>query len=224
MKFRIGLDRFVRWESTTLKILGLVEIIFALTLLIPSLFAFYFGEDTLPFLIPVPFLLGLGSFQYVTSVQSHSFRTVNGLILVVMAWMLIFAICTLPYMLYGLGPIDAVFESVSGVTTTGMSVLGDLDVYPKSLLIWRSMTTWIGGMTVVLIFLYFLPMIGYGRGLFANEVPEHPNSLRRRPRPPNRSYSSTWFLALSTICSWLSAAWIWWRPSASCSRPYPQGA
>ena len=170
MKFRIGLDRFVRWESTTLKILGLVEIIFALTLLIPSLFALYFGEEVLPFLIPVPFLLGLGTFQYVTSVQSHSFRTVNGLILVVMAWMLIFAICTLPYIFYGLGPIDAVFESVSGVTTTGMSILGDLDNYPSSLLIWRSMTTWIGGMTVVLIFLYFLPMIGYGRGLFANEL------------------------------------------------------
>ena len=162
MKFRIGLDRFVRWESTTLKILGLVEIIFALTLLIPSLFALYFGEEVLPFLIPVPFLLGLGTFQYVTSVQSHSFRTVNGLILVVMAWMLIFAICTLPYIFYGLGPIDAVFESVSGVTTTGMSILGDLDNYPSSLLIWRSMTTWIGGMTVVLI--------GYGRGLFANEL------------------------------------------------------
>lgn len=162
--------RFARIESTTVLILGIVEIIFSLTLLIPAMFAFSFGEDPLPFLTPVPFLLVLGLIQYTVSVQSRSFRTVNGLLLVAAAWLVIFVICTIPYMLYGLSPLDAVFESVSGVTTTGMSVLGDLDAYPTSLLVWRSMTQWIGGITVVLIFLYFLPMIGYGRGLFANEL------------------------------------------------------
>lgn len=162
--------RFARIESTTLMILGLVEIIFSLTLLFPALFAVYYGNDPLPFLVPVPFLLVLGLVQYSISVQSRGFRTVNGLLLVAVAWLVIFAICTLPYILYGLDPLDAVFESVSGVTTTGMSILGDLNQYPISLLIWRSMTQWIGGITVVLIFLYFLPMIGYGRGLFANEL------------------------------------------------------
>ena len=162
--------RFARIESTTLMILGLVEIIFSLTLLIPAAFALYYGEDPLPFLIPVPFLLAFGLVQYSVSVQSRGFRTVNGLLLVALVWLIIFAICTLPYMIYGLDPMDAVFESVSGVTTTGMSVLGDLTQYPMSLLIWRSMTQWIGGITVVLIFLYFLPMVGYGRGLFANEL------------------------------------------------------
>lgn len=162
--------RFARIESTSVLILGVVEIIFALTLLIPAVFALSFGEDPLPFLLPVPFLLVLGLIQCTVSMQSRSFRTVNGLLLVAAAWLVIFAICTIPYMLYGLSPLDAVFESVSGVTTTGMSILGDLDAYPVSLLVWRSMTQWIGGITVVLIFLYFLPMIGYGRGLFANEL------------------------------------------------------
>ncbi|MDO5852469.1 MAG: TrkH family potassium uptake protein [Thermoplasmata archaeon] len=163
-------ERCIRWENTTVKILGLVEMMFALLLLVPAAFTLYYGEDPLPFLAPIPPLMVLGFLQYMTCIESKNFRTVNGIILVALVWMLMFAICTVPYILSGIAPVDAVFEAVSGVTTTGISALGEIDSLDTSLMIWRSMTQWIGGITVVIIFLYFLPMVGFGRSLFQNEL------------------------------------------------------
>ena len=166
MRFR---ERCVRWNSTTAKILGMVEALFAVLLLLPVAIAYAYGEDPMPFLVLIPPLFAVGMFQYLTCEDSKRFRTVNGILLVAMVWILMFAIATVPYILSGLSPIDAVFESVSGVTTTGLTIMGDLSRYSVSLLVWRSMTQWIGGIVVVLIFLYFLPMIGF-RGMFQNEL------------------------------------------------------
>lgn len=163
-------DRCVRWNSTTAKILGMVEILFAILLLLPTVIAFALGEDPMPFLTMIPPLFAIGLFQWLTCEDSKRFRTVNGLLLVAIVWILMFAIGTIPYVLSGIKPLDAVFESVSGVTTTGLTIMGDLTEHATSLLVWRSMTQWIGGIAVVLIFLYFLPMIGFGHGLFQNEL------------------------------------------------------
>ncbi len=163
-------ERCFRWNSTTARILGMVEMLFAVVLCFPTLVAFSCGEDPMPFLVLIPPLFAVGLFQYLTCEDSKGFRTVNGLLLVAMVWILMFVIGTVPYVLSGINPLDSVFESVSGVTTTGLSVMGDLTQHATSLLVWRSMTQWVGGIAVVLIFLYFLPMIGFGRGLFQNEL------------------------------------------------------
>ncbi|MFT0898289.1 TrkH family potassium uptake protein [Candidatus Methanoprimaticola sp. MG2] len=170
MNWKAFRRKCIRWENTTLKILGQVEMLFALVLLIPAAFALSFGEDVRPFLILTAPLFLIGFAQYMTCTESRTFRSVNGLLLVAMTWIIMFGICMVPYLLSGFKPIDALVESVSGITTTGLTVIGDLDLQPTSLLIWRSLTQWIGGITVVLIFLYFLPMVGYGRDLFHNEL------------------------------------------------------
>ncbi|MDO5861290.1 MAG: potassium transporter TrkG, partial [Thermoplasmata archaeon] len=169
-------DRFVRWENTTVRLLGLVEMMFAVLLLVPALIAVIYAEDPLPFLAPVVPLLLLGFLQYMTCTESRNFRTVNGIILVALVWVLMFAICSVPYLLSDIDPVNAIFESVSGVTTTGITAIGDLEYQDYSLLVWRSMTQWIGGITVVIIFLYFLPMVGFGRSLFQNELAGSDNS------------------------------------------------
>lgn len=170
MKWKNLRARTIRWENTTLKILGQVEMLFAVVLLIPAIFAVAYGEDPMPFLFPVPLLFAIGTVQYMTCTESKTFRAVNGILLVAITWALMFIICTVPYLLSGLDLLSAVFEAVSGITTTGSTVIGDLSLQPMSLLIWRALTQWIGGITVVLIFLYFLPTVGYGRGLFHNEL------------------------------------------------------
>ncbi len=148
----------------------MIAVIFSVTLLFPAMWAYIYGEDALPFLAPIAPLFLIGSFLYLTFGNTRNFKAVNGIVLIALAWVLMFAICSLPYLYYGVDPLNAVFEAVSGLTTTGMTVLGDIETYPMSLLIWRSLTQWIGGITVVLIFLYFLPVLGIGRGLFANEL------------------------------------------------------
>lgn len=166
----VRMNRFARWESTTVKILGSVEVLFAIILMFPLLVAVYYGEDTSPFITIIPALLIVGSLQYLLFKESKYFRAVNGLLMVGLSWVLVFALGMYPYVVAGMSPVDALFESVSGLTTTGATIMEDIESWPKSILIWRSMSQWVGGIAVIIIFMYVLPMFGMGRSIFANEL------------------------------------------------------
>jgi len=157
-------------HSTIVKVVGMMMFIMGLFLLFPVFYALFSGENVAPFLIPVPILIIAGGAFYLLFDQSRNFRTVHALTLVALVWMLLFIIGALPYMMCGLSPLDSFFESVSGFTTTGSTILNDVHAYPVSLMVWRSLTQWIGGLVVILIFMYILPMFGMGRSFFSNEL------------------------------------------------------
>ncbi len=93
---------------------------------------------------------------------------------VTLGWFAIPAFGAIPFILDGslLNPVDAFFESVSGFTTTGSSVLTDIEANSKALLYWRSLTQWLGGMGIIVLFIAILPQLGVGaRHLFRSEVP-----------------------------------------------------
>jgi trk system potassium uptake protein TrkH len=100
-------------------------------------------------------------------------RPRDGFLVVGIGWVAISAFGALPYVLGGtLGPVDAWFESVSGFTTTGSTVLTGLESQPRSLLLWRSFTQWVGGMGIILFTIAILPLLGIGgMQLFKAEVP-----------------------------------------------------
>lgn len=95
------------------------------------------------------------------------------LALVGVGWLLIAAYGGLPYLFSGtLSPVDAYFESMSGFTTTGATVLEDIEGTPKSLLFWRSFTHWLGGLGIILLLIIVLPFLGAGgKLLYRSEVP-----------------------------------------------------
>jgi len=98
----------------------------------------------------------------------------EGFLVVSGIWFLASALGALPYWLSGLIPsyLDAVFETVSGLTTTGASIITDVEVLPHSLLIWRSLTHWLGGMGIIVLFLVFLTNLGADAvNLFKAESP-----------------------------------------------------
>lgn len=97
----------------------------------------------------------------------------EGLALVGLGWLLIAAVGALPYVLSGtLAPVDAYFESMSGFTTTGSTVLRDIEAVDKSLLFWRALTHWLGGMGIIVLFIAVLPYLGAGgKQLFKTESP-----------------------------------------------------
>ena len=87
----------------------------------------------------------------------------EGLALVGVGWLLTAGIGALPYVMHGeLGAIDAYFESMSGFTTTGSTVLVDIEGTDKSILFWRSFTHWLGGMWIIVLFIAGLPYLGAG--------------------------------------------------------------
>ncbi len=167
---RIDFRDFAVWSSTTVKYLGSIELLLGICLLLPTGMAAILGEDYAPFLTPVPILITMGGLQFVLFRDSESFKPVNGLLLIALAWLTLFVIGTIPYALYGLPLLDSMFESVSGFTTTGASIIPDPTAMPVSLMVWRSFTQWVGGITVILVFMYMMPMVGIGRAVLINEL------------------------------------------------------
>ena len=97
----------------------------------------------------------------------------EGLALVGLGWLLTAGLGALPFILRGtLAPVDAYFESMSGFTTTGSTVLTDIEAVDKSILFWRSFTHWLGGMGIIVLFIAVLPYLGAGgKQLFKSESP-----------------------------------------------------
>ena len=94
--------------------------------------------------------------------QNTVFYAKEGFVAVALSWIALSLIGSLPFIITGYipNPVDALFETVSGFTTTGASILRDVEVLPKCLLFWRSFTHWIGGMGVLVFILTILPMSG----------------------------------------------------------------
>ncbi|MBI5014018.1 MAG: TrkH family potassium uptake protein [Deltaproteobacteria bacterium] len=108
----------------------------------------------------------------------------EGFAVVTLGWLLFGILGALPYRFAGSVPslVDAVFESLSGFTTTGATILTDVEALPRSLLLWRALTHWLGGMGIIVLSLAILPMLGVGgMQLFRAEVPG-PTADRLSPR------------------------------------------
>lgn len=77
--------------------------------------------------------------------------------IVLITWIFMFILGMIPFVYFGLSPIDALFESVSGITTTGATILSDFSLYPKTMFFWRSFSQWIGGLGILVLFTAILP-------------------------------------------------------------------
>ena len=98
-------------------------------------------------------------------------RRVEGLAIVSGAWLVIAWFASVPYLWNGLGPIDAMFESMSGLTTTGATVFRDFSPYGRGIFFWRGLTNWLGGMGVIALFVAILPRLAIGgREIFFAEA------------------------------------------------------
>ena len=119
------------------------------------------------------------------------------------SWIVMGVYCALPYILSGAiaSPVDALFESISGLTTTGASIVSDLDSIPRGIMLWRHMTQWLGGMGIIVLFVAALPAIGSGsHNLFRAEIPGGANFAKVTPRI-RQTARALWkiYLLLTTI-------------------------
>ena len=140
----------------------------------PIAAAVWFGDPLTPWFVSAGLTLALGV-PLATGVRSENVRIKprDGFFIVASAWILASLAGAVPYLALGaLGPVDALFESVAGFTTTGSTVLVDIEGTPRSLLLWRSLTQWLGGMGIVVFTIALMPVLGIGgMQLFRAEVP-----------------------------------------------------
>ncbi|GAA0758041.1 TrkH family potassium uptake protein [Clostridium sartagoforme] len=146
-----------------LKIIGNVLVYEALLLLLPFAIALtYSGEDANSFLITIAITLIVALVLRNIKIKDKSMYAKEGFLTVGLAWIAIAAFGALPFVISGSIPsyIDAFFETVSGFTTTGATILTEVESLPKGILFWRSLTHWIGGMGFLIFVLALVPTIG----------------------------------------------------------------
>ncbi len=136
--------------------LGRIMLVMAGLFLLPLLVAFYYGENTLTaFLVPIFTLAALGFVLMKIPQKRKGLYIGEGFLIVTLSWLLISLAGAVPFVMTGSIPsfVDAFFETVSGFTTTGSTILAEVESLPKSLLFWRCFTHWIGGMGVLVFLL-----------------------------------------------------------------------
>jgi len=134
---------------------------------------FYSVDDSFsPLLLSAIVTSVVASFPLIFVSKPSDINAKEGLVIVVLSWILSCLFGMLPYILYGgeFSVINSWYESVSGYTTTGATILVDVEALPKGLLFWRSATHWLGGMGVVLFMLLILPSISTSRMLSKFEI------------------------------------------------------
>lgn len=147
-----------------LSFLLMVESAFMFTGLI---FAWYYDESLLPLLYSGSLTFLVGAIIWFTigrGIDAKSIGRREGYLIVTLTWIVISAFGTLPFIFSGAIPsfTDAYFETMSGFTTTGASILTDIESVPKNILYWRATTHWIGGMGIIVLTVAILPFLGIG--------------------------------------------------------------
>lgn len=156
-----------------LRVLGVGLVALAGFLVVFTVLAWVWDEAFVGFLAPAIIVGLLGSLMLHTS-GAHtepSHREALGAVLAL--WLVFPVVGGVPYLwMGGLGPLDALFEAMSGFTTTGATVLVDFGAFSRSLFAWRAFTQWLGGVGIIVLFLTVFPRLAIaGRQLFATEAP-----------------------------------------------------
>ena len=143
-------------------------------MLLPLITGLICRESPVPFLIPMVLLAAVGGSLGLRKPKKTALFARDGFAVVALAWIVMSAFGALPFVISGDIPhyIDALFETVSGFTTTGATVLSDIEAMSRSCMMWRCFTHWIGGMGVLVFVMAILPMTdGHGMHLMRAEVP-----------------------------------------------------
>jgi trk system potassium uptake protein TrkH len=178
----------MRWRYI-LNIIGILIFFFGLTMILPLLVGLYYQDASIiPFLksMGITVVSGLGLYFIFKSEKAEVISQREGMAIVAIGWTAVGLFGALPfYFGNGFGSfVDAVFESVSGFTTTGASILTHIETISKGLLFWRSFIQWLGGMGIIVLSVAILPFLGVGgMQLYKAEVPSPvPDKLKPRIR------------------------------------------
>src|SRR5690606_37334145 len=153
--------------TTIQRILGLLMMVFSTTMLPPVLVSWWYADGAMtPFLTGFALVLVVG-FLFWLPVRGmrRELRVRDGFVVVVLFWSVLGLVGALPFYLSEeplMSFTDAVFESMSGLTTTGATVLVGLDHLPPSILFYRQELQWLGGMGIVVLAVAVMPMLGVG--------------------------------------------------------------
>lgn len=195
------------------RILGILLMLFSMTMLPPILVSMYFHDGaTEAFFTAMVLIFGIG-FTFWLPVRSvrEELRTRDGFLIAALFWLTLGLAGTLPFMIAhnpSLDFADAFFESLSGWTTTGATVMTGLDTLPKSILWYRQQLQWLGGMGIIVLAVAILPMLGIGgMQLYRAEMPGPMKDSKLTPRIAETA-KALWYVYAFLTLSCALAYWL----------------
>ena len=185
--------------KSVLKIIGLILMITAAFILFCIPVAIIYSESLAPFLLAFATAMVPGAALYflIPSQIHEKITSREGYLSVTLGWITLVLAGSLPFMYSNTiaGFTNSFFESVSGFTTTGASILTDIESMPRSILFWRSLTHWIGGIGIILLVIIILPTLKVGGySLFSLE-----SSLKHKILPRTKSVAGVMLLIYLTL-------------------------
>ena len=146
-------------------------------------------------------IIGLAATRNINNELSQK----DGFVIIVMFWVVLSIAGSIPFYLSGMSIIDSFFESMSGITTTGATVISNIDTLPESVLFYRQMLQWMGGMGLIVLAIAVMPLLGIGGGqIYKTEIPGAMGEQRLTPRIKETA-QALWsiYLGLTILCALL---------------------
>ncbi len=196
-----------------LRILGILLVLFSTASLPPMAVAWWYGEPEI-MLFTYTFLITLVTglvFCLPFMRARHDMRPRDGFLITVLFWVVLAVFGAFPLLLMdapSLSVTDAFFESISGLTTTGATVLTNIDAMPRSILFYRQQLQWLGGMGIIVLAVAILPMLGIGgMQLYRTEAPGPVKDRKLTPRIAETA-KTLWYLYLGLTVACALAYWM----------------
>ena len=193
-------------------VLSKLAVLYAVLLLVPTLVSYLYHDSAFNAFAGTALATLAGSTAVWAATRKHDreLRPRDGFTLVFLLWLGFAAISALPFYLYfpNIGYTDAFFEAVSGLTTTGATVISSLDTLAPSLNFWRHMMNWLGGMGIIVLAVAILPMLGVGgTQLFKAEIPGIDKDSKMAPRI-SQTAKRLWLVYLTfTLLTCMGLKW-----------------
>jgi len=194
------------------KVLGLLLMLFSITMLPPAGVALLYGDGAgMPFIYASGVILGVGVLIWLPVARARrELRVRDGFLVVVLFWVVLGLSGAVPFLLSpvpDLSLTDAVFESLSGLTTTGATVVLGIDDLPHAMLWYRQQLQWLGGMGIIVLAVAVLPMLGVGgMQLYRAETPGPMKDTKLTPRITETA-KALWYIYLWLTIACASAYW-----------------
>jgi len=187
-----------------INLFSILVLLFSLSYVFPIVVSLIFNDNSLQLFLPAFIfvgVLGLIGFFFTKGVQ-RDLTAKDGFVIIVMFWLVLSMAGSIPFYLSGMSPIDSFFESMSGITTTGATVISNIESLPESLKFYRQLLQWMGGMGLIVLAIAVMPLLGIGGGqLFKTDIPGAMGEQRLTPRIQETA-KALWsiYLGLTVLC------------------------
>ena len=178
---------------------------FSISFIVPIITSFIYKDGALSvFVITFSIVFMVGFLGWLISKNNNEDMThKDGFLVITLFWIVLSSAGSIPFILSGMTFIDSFFESMSGITTTGATVIPNLSALPESLLLYRQLLQWMGGMGLIVLAIAVMPLLGIGGGqLYKTEIPGAMNDQKLTPRIKETA-QALWliYLLLTIFCS-----------------------